>query len=108
MLSGRKYELIYAVVMDIPVGRVATYGQTADLAGLPRRARMVGFALKQLPAGSVVPWHRVVNSRGEISERRRPDSQFEQQVLLEDEGIRFNRHHRISLAKYQWQPSGRG
>jgi len=108
MLSGQKYDLIYAVVMDIPFGRVATYGQIAELAGLPRRARLVGFALKQLPAGSVVPWHRVVNTRGEISERRRPDSQFEQQVLLEDEGIRFDRCHRISLAKYRWQPSERG
>ena len=65
------FDRIYATVESIPPGRVATYGQVADQAGLPRRARLVGTALKHLDADSAVPWHRVVNARGEVSPRPR-------------------------------------
>jgi methylated-DNA-protein-cysteine methyltransferase-like protein len=99
----QEYDLIYGVVMAIPSGRVATYGQVAELAGLPGRARLVGRALKSLPENSPLPWHRVVNARGEISDRRTPVSEKEQRLLLEDEGIVFNRHDRISLVEYRWE-----
>jgi methylated-DNA-protein-cysteine methyltransferase-like protein len=93
---------IYAAVMAIPPGRVATYGQVAEEAGLPRRARLVGPALKNLAEDSGVPWHRVVNARGEVSERPRPHAVFEQRVLLEDEGVEFRSNGRIDLDKFGW------
>ena len=93
---------IYAAVMSIPAGRVATYGQVAEVAGLPRRARLVGTALKNLTEDSGVPWHRVVNARGEISRRPRPGAVTEQRILLEDEGVVFQPSGRIDLAEYGW------
>ena len=62
-------ERIWQVVAMIPQGRVATYGQIADLADLPRGARRVGRAMSQLPSGSRLPWHRVINAAGRISIR---------------------------------------
>ncbi len=94
---------IHAAVMSIPPGRVATYGQVAEEAGLPRRARLVGTALKNLTADSGVPWHRVVNARGEISDRPRPDAVTEQRLLLEDEGVVFRGNGRIDLSVFGWQ-----
>ncbi len=97
------YPRYYDVVRRIPSGRVATYGQVAAEAGLPGRARQVGYAMAALPNGSDVPWHRVVNARGEVS-RRSGGTAFEQiqRVLLEAEGVRFNAHHRIDLNAFRW------
>src|SRR5688500_9848470 len=79
---------IHAVVKRIPRGRVATYGQVAALAGRPRQARLVGYALHALPPGSGVPWHRVVNARGEVSPRQDGQGWEDVQVrLLEKEGV---------------------
>ena len=99
------YAQFWAVVRRIPRGRVATYGQVAELAGLPGRARQAGYALAALPDESDVPWHRVVNARGEVS-RRAGGSPFEtiQRVLLEAEGIVFDSRGRISLERYRWRP----
>ena len=94
---------IHAAVRSIPPGRVATYGQVAEEAGLPRRARLVGAALKNLTEDSGVPWLRVVNARGEISERPRPDAVTEQRILLEDEGVVFGKNGRIDLAVFGWR-----
>lgn len=96
------YERIYAAVRRIPRGRVATYGQVAKLAGLPRHARQVGYALAALPAGSDVPWQRVVNAQGKVSPRAVPGFEEEQRVLLEREGVVFGASGRIALARYQW------
>ncbi|NIO00708.1 MAG: methyltransferase [Candidatus Latescibacteria bacterium] len=104
MKAFREYDLIYSVVMSIPRGMVATYGQVAEIAGLPGHARQVGYALKVLPDDSGVPWHRVVNAKGGISKRLAPNYEQEQRILLEAEGIEFNRDDRISLEKYQWTP----
>ncbi|MDQ3283053.1 MAG: MGMT family protein, partial [Acidobacteriota bacterium] len=65
----KRYERIWSVVRRIPRGRVATYGQIAELADLEGPARQVGYALHNLPEPSDVPWHRVINARGEISPR---------------------------------------
>ena len=97
------FDSIYAAVMSIPPGRVATYGQVAEEAGLPRRARLVGTALKNLTEDSGVPWQRVVNARGEISDRPRPDAVTEQRILLEDEGVAFEANGRIDLKVYGWR-----
>ena len=97
------YPRYYDVVRRIPSGRVATYGQVAVEAGLPGRARQVGYAMAALPNGSDVPWHRVVNARGEVS-RRAGGTAFEQiqRVLLEAEGVHFNAHGRIDLSRFRW------
>jgi methylated-DNA-protein-cysteine methyltransferase related protein len=102
-VSGSVYERIYAVVRRIPHGRVASYGQVARLAGLPGRARQVGYAMHALPAGSRVPWHRVVNAEGQISRRRVPGAELTQRMLLEREGVRFGPGKRIPLAKFGWK-----
>jgi len=97
------YAKIYAVVRRIPRGRVATYGQVAELAGFPGQARQAGYALHALPVSTTVPWHRVLNARGTVSVRASGDS-LSQRLLLEREGIRFDAAGRIALARYRWQP----
>ncbi len=103
-LSLGKYDAILAIVQSIPAGKVATYGQIAVLAGFPGRARLVGTALKKLPPDSAVPWHRVVNAKGEISLRGTGDSVAEQALLLTSEGVAISPHGRIALARYRWLP----
>lgn len=105
MPEATAYQRIYAVVRKIPRGRVATYGQVARLAGLPGRARQVGYAMHALPAGSGVPWHRVINAMGGISRRRVPGSELTQRVLLEREGVRFGARSRVSLERFGWRRS---
>ncbi len=106
MASQGTYSRIYTVVRRIPAGRVATYGQVATMAGLGGHARQVGYALNALAEGTRVPWHRVINARGEVSPRSDPfDDDLEQRRLLEKEGVRFNAAGRVSLATYRWRPS---
>src|SRR5688572_8628237 len=99
----KRYELIWSVVRRIPRGRVATYGQVAEIAGLEGHARQVGYALHNLPESSRIPWHRVVNARGEISARTGGDSHELQRMLLEAEGIEFDLRGRMDLAKVRWK-----
>jgi len=99
-------ERIYAIVRSIPRGRVATYGQVADLAGCPGHARLVGYALAALDADSNVPWHRVVNARGEISLPSGGHPARAQRARLEAEGIAFQRG-RIPLDRYRWRGRAR-
>ena len=98
------YREIYGVVSQIPKGMVTTYGQVACLAGMPGKARLVGYALSALSDPSI-PWHRVVNARGEISPRSDggPDGTV-QRLRLEEEGVHFDGHGRIPLDRYQWRP----
>ena len=101
------YGRIYRGVGRIPRGRVATYGQVALLAGLGGHARQVGYALHalhDLDAGREVPWHRVINARGEVSPRSVPGWERVQHQLLEDEGVHFDARGRVALARYQWCP----
>ena len=93
---------IHDVVSRIPRGRVATYGQVALLAGLPRQARLVGYALHALPADTRIPWHRVVNAQGAISTRAGHASI--QRRLLEREGIAFDARGRMKLDSFRWEP----
>ena len=96
------HQRIHAVISKIPRGRVATYGQVARLAGLAGQARLVGYALHALPAGTTVPWQRVVNAQGGISTPDGHDGK--QRRLLNKEGIRFDARGRIRLATFQWRP----
>lgn len=97
-----RYHRIYAVVRRIPRGRVATYGQVAQLAGVAGQARQVGYALHALPPGTTVPWHRVVNATGGISRRAVPGAELEQRLLLEAEGVPFDARGRVPLDRVQW------
>ncbi len=103
--QGNTYERIYAAVRRIPCGSVATYGRIARLAGIPRQARQVGYALHALPAGSDVPWHRVVNASGRISRRAEPHFEEIQRDLLAREGVVFRPSGDIALDRFQWNPA---
>jgi methylated-DNA-protein-cysteine methyltransferase-like protein len=98
-----RYELIYSIVRRIPRGRVATYGQVAALAGLDGHARQVGYALHHLSEKNDVPWHRVVNARGEISPRSTGDSHELQRHLLEAEGVTLSLEGRVDLKACGWK-----
>ncbi|MBI1804809.1 MAG: MGMT family protein [Ignavibacteriae bacterium] len=96
------YEIIWETVSRIPKGKVATYGQIAELCGLPRQARLVGYALHNLPRGSDVPWQRVINAQGGIS-LSDLDGMYEEQIrLLKKEGIKFIRG-KVNLYRYGWR-----
>ncbi len=92
---------IWLIVSQIPEGKVATYGQVAEMAKMPRRARLVGNVLSQIPAGSTLPWHRVINSRGELSFPEGTPRYKKQKELLESEGIVFL-NSKIKLTIYRW------
>ena len=96
-----RLQRILATVDSIPRGRVATYGQVAEEAGLAGRARLVGRVLGQLPAGSKLPWHRVVNAAGEL---RAPRSADEQHMRLAAEGVPFGTRGRVQLRAARWDP----
>lgn len=98
------YQKIYIVVRQIPVGKVATYGQIADLAGFYGKARLVGYALYQVDPTSDIPWQRVINAKGEVSySTAREGADYVQRNLLEQEGISFDAQGKIDLQQYRWQ-----
>jgi methylated-DNA-protein-cysteine methyltransferase-like protein len=94
---------IWSTIRDIPFGAVANYGQIAEIAGIRRGARQVGYALRQLPAGHDVPWHRVITSSGRLAFAEGSD-QFNEQtkrLMMEDVTIRDGK---VSMREYRWQP----
>ena len=91
---------VWQIVHGIPQGKVTTYGQVARLAGMPGHSRLVGRILAQLPADTSLPWHRVVNSQGRITNPGRK----RQQKRLEDEGITLI-NGRVNLKVYGWDAS---
>lgn len=93
---------ILEVVALIPFGKVATYGQIAQLAGLPKHARLVGTVLKNLDEGSHLPWYRVINSQGKVSTINLNEQGENRQLkLLKNEGVLLE-NHKIKLKDYQW------
>ncbi len=97
------FEQVYHIIKMIPEGKVATYGQIAELI-VGCTPRVVGFALASLEREKGVPWQRVINAKGETSPRVWGSAHVSQQELLEKEGVQFNRNNRVSLKKYRWQP----
>ena len=95
------FEKIYEVVKSIPEGKVATYGQVALLAGNPRWARVVGYALHVNPEPGIIPCHRVVNREGKVAPGFAFGGEGVQRQLLESEGIVFEPDGRIDLEKYR-------
>ena len=104
--KSTSYRRIYTVARRVPKGRVATYGQIAALSGLGGHARQVGYAMHALPDDSGVPWHRIINARGEVSKRGERGWEQVQRALLEGEGVRFDTAGRVSLQRFQWRPRG--
>ena len=100
-MSGQVFERIYDVVKQIPKGRVATYGQVAAMAGNPRWARVVGYALHSNPDPEHIPCYRVVNRNGEVSKAFAFGGENVQIQLLEAEGIEVC-GGRVDLTKYRW------
>lgn len=95
-------ERIYSVVDCIPRGSVSTYGWIAERVGFARHARLVGHALRVLPDGRDIPWHRVINAQGRISFPRGSAPYAEQRRRLEEEGVRLVRG-RIDLKRFGWR-----
>lgn len=96
------YESVWSAVNRIPLGRVSTYGTVARIAGFPRHARIVGNALRSVPEGMDIPWHRVINSRGMMS--LSGQSRMQQISLLREEGVDVKRNT-VNLKKFGWPDS---
>ena len=96
------YQKIHQIISLIPSGKVATYGQIAEIVGRCS-ARMVGYATSAIPQDSDIPWQRVINYKGGISQRSSGSGGLLQQKLLEAEGIVFNQNGRTELKHYRWE-----
>lgn len=95
-------EKVKTIIRMIPPGKVSTYGEIAAYAGDPRGARQVSWVLHSSSQKDRLPWHRVINSKGQIS--LRGSGHEMQKALLEKEGIRFDEKDTIDLGIYLWQP----
>ena len=96
------YQTIHRIICLIPSGKVATYGQIAEIVG-GCTARMVGYAASAIPQDSDIPWQRVINYKGGISQRRSVSGELLQKKLLEAEGIVFNPNGKTDLEYYRWK-----
>tara|TARA_R110002167_G_scaffold10977_5_gene49149 strand:+ start:18648 stop:18992 length:345 start_codon:yes stop_codon:yes gene_type:complete len=103
MQSPTNQQKIWHTVQSIPAGKVATYGQIADLAGLPGRARLVGKALGSVPHDIEVNWHRVLRSSGHIAFPIGSEQASLQRGLLQEEDVVIV-NNRVNLRHFQWQP----
>ena len=94
---------IWETIAEIPKGCVASYGQIADIAGIPRGARQVGYALRHLPDGHGVPWHRVLQASGKIAFEKGSRAYKEQskRLMMEDVAVMAGK---VDMNKYRWQP----
>ncbi len=104
MCQNKSFDLrVWEVVSRIPFGKLATYGQIAELIGQYGHARQVGWSLRRLPMPSEVPWHRVVNAKGQISMSvSRQGTDWMQRELLLAEGIPVDDDCRVPLRQYLW------
>jgi methylated-DNA-protein-cysteine methyltransferase related protein len=96
------YQRIWETVRTIPRGTVATYGEVARLSGMPGQARLTGYALHNLPPGSDIPWHRVINAKGMISLPRTTGAHQRQRRKLEEEGVVFLKG-KVNLSRQGWK-----
>lgn len=100
---ANSFDRIYEVVRRIPRGTVATYGQVAVLAGNPRWARVVGYALHANPDPEGIPCYRVVNREGRTSRAFAFGGADIQRALLEADGVEFTADGRVDMEKYRWE-----
>ncbi|TKD70018.1 MGMT family protein [Pseudalkalibacillus hwajinpoensis] len=99
-------ERVICIIQRIPSGKVMTYGQIAKCAGSPRGARQVVRILHSMSTNYQLPWHRVINSKGEIGIKSE-EGFINQKMMLEGEGIRFTSTNRIDLGVYRFEPDNR-
>ena len=97
-------ERVYEIVQQIPVGKVMTYGQIAEILGEGYTARTVGYVMHAASTQNV-PWQRVINSQGSCSTSKMTVPHNLQQNLLEQEGVIF-KNEKCDLAVYKWFPEG--
>jgi methylated-DNA-protein-cysteine methyltransferase-like protein len=95
---------VYALVRQIPAGKVMGYGQVAAALGSPHAARQVGYAMAGLPADTDVPWQRVIHSAGTLATRGDPVRAVVQRGLLEREGVQFL-GERVDMGRFGWSPA---
>ena len=93
---------VFAFVHQIPIGMVSTYGDIAKFSGYPGYARQVGYVLRHLPKETTLPWHRVINSKGEIS--LTGEALQRQKIRLIEEGVLFTQAGKVNLKQFRWQP----
>ena len=98
------FEQVYAIVIQIPKGKVATYGQIAFLTGHPWSSRMVGYALHVNPQPGVIPCHRVVNREGRVAPAFAFGGPGKQAELLAKEGVVTSPDGYVDLNRYLWCP----
>lgn len=101
------YDEVYSVVIHIPKGKVATYGQIARILGSPKASRAVGYALHFNPSPVVIPCHRVVNREGRLAPAFAFGGQEVQASLLKKECVNVNADFTVDLGKYLWDPDER-
>lgn len=94
---------IYRVIADIPAGSVASYGQVAELAGIPRGARQVAYALRCLPKGHSLPWFRIITASGRLAFAADSRPFRTQRDRLRAEGVRVE-NGRVDMTIFRWQP----
>jgi methylated-DNA-protein-cysteine methyltransferase-like protein len=101
--QAARRQALYITLAQVPAGKVVSYGQLADLAGLGRAARWVGRTLSQLPEGSTLPWHRVIAASGHLSLPAGSASGAEQRARLRDEGVAIA-NDRVDIRRHGWRP----
>lgn len=97
-----RMQRIWAVIQDIPRGSVASYGQIAEIAGLTRGARQVGYALRFVPDDAPVPWHRVLRASGQIAFAEGSEQFNEQSKRLMMEGVRI-KNGKVDMKVFRWR-----
>ena len=100
-MKSPRYQQIHEIIRLIPSGKVATYGQIAEIVG-GCTARVVGYAASAIPVDSEIPWQRVINYKGKISSRIGGSGELLQQELLEGEGIQFDQLGKTNLKYFRW------
>ena len=103
MNSDERARRIVSVIADIPAGCVASYGQVADIAGVPRGARQVGYVLRTLPEAKDLPWHRVITASGKIAFARDSAQFREQSQRLAREDVKV-KNGKVDMKVFRWQP----
>jgi methylated-DNA-protein-cysteine methyltransferase-like protein len=101
--TDKRNDRIWQTICDVPQGSVASYGQIAEIAGIPRGARQVGYALRHLPPGHGVPWHRIITSSGHIAFEKGSRSYKEQVRRLKMDGVAVL-GGRVDMKAHRWQP----
>ena len=105
--AAARFGAVYDVVRRIPAGTVATYGQVAELAGMPGAARLAGAAMRACPSELGLPWHRVVGRRSRTTARIAIEDATGagvQRAILESEGVQVSETGSIALARFGWLP----